>query len=187
MLLFQPEKKVQKMKNLLFLSGILLVLHVCACSRFSESNGDSEEQKIKSGPVSKARFEKICDEKKFIYAHIPGNNPRFEDRRHLAAVEADIVRQIADYFELNVEYLEAMPDDMPALLRSGRADIASGGFSRKQIESFYLTPVIEYGKGILADNPSFIIRNDDPDWQALLEGGFREINFYYSHLGVSEQ
>lgn len=153
-----------------------------------DSEGETKAVSKPAGPVSKMRLESILREKTFTCAYAPGKKElvRKAADGSPAGVEPELIREIAKRLGFRVRFLELSREAIPGMLRSGRADIASAGLGKKSIESLSLKPVLFYSRGKDPQNPAFLIRADDPEWEALLEEAFAGIDFEFTPAMVNE-
>lgn len=170
----------------LFLSVILAVLSIClsSCTLFRgtpEAPKQNPETPVleTSDAISDMRLSLIEQNRSFTYAYSPGKGVWIykDENGELKGIEPEILKRVANKMGYSISFLEAIPDDLPGLLRSGWADIASGGISRTEIvDQLFLTPVMSYAPNHAENTPAFFIRNHAPHWKKRLEDAFSQVD-----------
>ncbi len=143
------------------------------------SEGETKLASKPAGPVSEMRLESILREKAFTCAYAPGKKElvRKAADGSPTGVEPELIREIAKRLGFQVRFLELSREAIPGMLRSGHADIGAAALDRKSIESLSLKPVLFYSRGKASVERAFMIRADDPEWEALLEQAFAGMDF----------
>jgi len=140
------------------------------CFLSKKINYHPREQPDIANPIAEERMRSILQNRSFVYAFVPDN------------MYPELVQELARKMNLRVTYIETDAETLSSLIRSGRADLGSGGLTIEKIESYNLTPVLKYN-----DSFAFMIRKKDDVWKEMLEKAFAEIEMHEENTIIPEE
>ena len=132
------------------LLAVLILLNGCFLFRPAEKTDNGA---MYTERVSQPRTERQLERRELVLAV----HDSIESRREITQL-----RQVLDREKIRLKIiLLSDRDGLSALVRSGRADVMAGTFTRKEIRSLHLLPVLPYTGSDGKSQYCFAVRHDD--------------------------
>ena len=136
---------------------VLILLSGCFLFRPAGENGESS---IYTERISRPQTARQFQRKELVLAL----HDSLESSREISQL-----RQVLDKEKIKLKVIRLSDRDrLSALVRSGRADVMAGAFSKKEIRSMHLLPVLSYKSSDGKKHFCFAVRHDDQMLETLL-------------------